>query len=215
MNKLISVALVAVITLNGCGDAGSGSQKESPRAKDPPNYNTSQSITVNAVNNSAATPIDWKEAIAALNLQLVRDVGPVYNFKVNVVESTTVASGIPTLLMEDHLTGNWTDGTPFDSWQGYHLNWTAHVNYQRCLQNGTWQVTASHELLEMLSERSGGPEICDPVAPYGYSIDLSPDGRKLVSDFVYPQYYQQGSNPPYDFLKLVKQQGVPAPGGIK
>ncbi len=75
-----------------------------------------------------------------------------------------------------------------------------------------WQVCASHELLEMLvdpqlDQFALGPdgvkydkEVCDPVQDdaSGYLI-----GDTVVSDFVFPSWFDVNGSPPYDFCKRV------------
>lgn len=81
-----------------------------------------------------------------------------------------------------------------------------------------WTVTFSHEMLEMLGDPdanlsvltgspvSGGKlfayEVCDPVEDesLGYKIN-----NTLVSDFVYPAYFEQGSqNQQLDYMNKIK-----------
>lgn len=92
-----------------------------------------------------------------------------------------------------------------------------------------WTVTASHELLEMLIDpdinltvlvqddntagRLYAYEICDPCEsdPYGYEID-----GVLVSDFVFPAWFQSFQNPgnvQYDVSQQITQPFQLLPGG--
>jgi len=95
------------------------------------------------------------------------------------------------------------------------------------LQAGTsWTVTASHELLEMLidpeinlvaeSDAADGSmtfyayEVCDAVEAdnLGYSI-----GGVLVSDWVFPAWFQPSTPGPYSFRKNVTAPFQLAAGG--
>lgn len=98
------------------------------------------------------------------------------------------------------------------------------------LQYGSeWSVTASHELLEMLedpdinltvfrqkSNESGilyAYEVCDACEADsdGYKID-----DVLVSDFVYPSWFEDFKHPrgtPYDHMKKIKKPFLLLPGG--
>jgi hypothetical protein len=70
-----------------------------------------------------------------------------------------------------------------------------------------WTELASHELLEMLEDPSGGRsrdgymfEICDRVENAGYYLH-----GVLVSDFVTPAWFSGHGHGPFDYLGLLKR----------
>lgn len=91
-----------------------------------------------------------------------------------------------------------------------------HVFIEACRRNKeVWTEVASHEILEMLADEwlnldvtrklvGGGfelwpREICDPVQGQAYEIL----GVRL-SNFVYPEYYIEGADGPFDHMRLLK-----------
>ena len=102
------------------------------------------------------------------------------------------------------------------SWKGaagYHssIDYNAYVDCGKCEPLGITTRVASHEVLEVLSNDTAsktGYELADPVNNYGYFID----GIEM-SDFIYPSYFIRGSLGPWDFMHVVTNATVPAPGG--
>ena len=61
---------------------------------------------------------------------------------------------------------------------------------------GDWTLALDHEVLETLVDPSGtGQEVADPVQTPGYKY-----AGWLLSDFVFPNYFQAGSVGPRDLL---------------
>jgi hypothetical protein len=82
-----------------------------------------------------------------------------------------------------------------------------------------WSSVLSHELLEMLvdpwatlSAQAGNDvvalEVSDPVEGSPYSVD-----GVMLENFVLPSWFEPGSQPPYDFLGVLKAPLSLAPGG--
>jgi hypothetical protein len=141
---------------------------------------------------------------AAINLQVQRDVAPIWHIQaaVSAVESVdALPVGVCPIFLVDNLPAG--EG-------GIHS--TKHKQPYAMVENGDgWTVAASHECLEMLVDPSGnhlypssavsivqgelqdGPgkflylvEVCDPCEdePYAYAID-----DVTVSDFYTPDYF--------------------------
>ena len=91
------------------------------------------------------------------------------------------------------------------------------------LHGGSVSEIASHETIEMLVDpwvnlevrRTLGDvtelwarEVCDPTQGIGYDIN-----GVRVADFVYPEYFLDGADGPFDFLHAVKSPFEITPGG--
>lgn len=81
------------------------------------------------------------------------------------------------------------NGVPFaavDTWGG-----TWQVG-----QGTDWSAAFDHEIVEMVTDEDANPagEVVDPVNNDVYQVD---DGS-MMSDFVYPSYFQPGASGPYD-----------------
>ena len=94
--------------------------------------------------------------------------------------------------------------------------------------NTSWTVTASHELLEMLGDpdinltvfaqkEAGGArlfayEVCDPCEADGDGYQI---GETLVSDFVYPSWFETFRKPgtQFDYRNLIQAAFELRPGG--
>src|SRR4051794_23867739 len=86
---------------------------------------------------------------AALNLQIQRDLYPIWNISATVSalsDPESIEPGVwPIFVVDD---------TGFDGALGLHL--TEHKQPYALVQSGrTWSLTASHELLEMIVDPSG------------------------------------------------------------
>jgi hypothetical protein len=141
---------------------------------------------------------DLSMVSAALQKQVTRDVGPVWNIDATV-DSFTSLDDVPL--------GYWhviiEDTIPFDA-QGIHLNEDSGQPYALVAYSDDWSLTTSHEVIEMLVDPSGNRtvasnspdpdqgrvlilvEACDPSegSQFGYSVN-----GVLVSDFYTPQFF--------------------------
>ncbi|MFM0130295.1 phospholipase D-like domain-containing protein [Paraburkholderia sediminicola] len=186
---------------------------------------------VGIVSQSAAVPYtDVVRVAQALNLQISRDLAPIWN-----VSGTVVA-----LESTDHLDpGVWpvyvVDGVQAGA-AGFHL--TEHNQpFAVVLAGNTWSLSASHEILEMLVDPGGNRltaanavtivdnevqdgdgkveylvEICDPPedATCAYLID-----DVLVSDFYTPNYFDPAgtSGARYSFSGKITRPRQVLPNG--
>jgi hypothetical protein len=73
------------------------------------------------------------------------------------------------------------------------------------VRGAAWTMSASHELLEMLEDPSGGAtrndyafEVCDPVENAGYDLR-----GVLVSDFVTPGWFSGHGGGPWDYVSVL------------
>jgi hypothetical protein len=97
-----------------------------------------------------------------------------------------------------------------------------------CRETGSWTVAGSHEALEYLvnlrlDQWAVGPEgslwpmeIADPVESDVYSIRVELFGKVRhveVSNYVYPSYWREGSNGPWDRMGVLPGPFTIAPGG--
>jgi hypothetical protein len=141
---------------------------------------------------------DLSMVSAALQKQVTRDVGPVWNIDATV-DSFASLDDVPL--------GYWhviiEDTIPFDA-QGIHLNEDSGQPYALVAYSDDWSLTTSHEVIEMLVDPSGNRtvasnspdpdqgrvlilvEACDPSegSQFGYSVN-----GVLVSDFYTPQFF--------------------------
>jgi hypothetical protein len=154
-------------------------------------------------------PVNHLRVAAALNIQAVRDLSPIW--KVDAIVSpfldlNDVPAGYDTIIVLPKDSG-------FRGPLGFHIfdGPTAVAVVQEA---DDWSLFASHELMEMLCDRTGDRkttglslkdgqgrvdylvEVCDPCQHSTYTID-----GVLVSDFVTPGYYQDppGHNGLYSF----------------
>lgn len=141
---------------------------------------------------------DLTAAAAAIQKQVSRDVGPVWNINASVDAFET---------LEDVPLGYWhvliDDTIPYDA-QGIHLNDDNGQPFALVAYSEDWSLTTSHESIEMLVDPSGNRtvaanspdpsqgrvlvlvETCDPseAAKYGYTSN-----GVLVSDFYTPHFF--------------------------
>jgi hypothetical protein len=141
---------------------------------------------------------DLTTAAAAIQKQVSRDVGPIWNINASV---DAFAS------LEDVPLGYWhvliDDTIPYDA-QGIHLNEDNGQPFALIAYSEDWSLTTSHESIEMLVDPSGNRtaaanspdpsqgrvlillEACDPseAAKYGYTSN-----GVLVSDFYTPHFF--------------------------
>ena len=144
------------------------------------------------------TPSDLAKTSAALQKQATRDFGPIWGIQATVdsfPDLKSVPLGYwPIIISEDiHQSGA----------AGFHTD-KHHQPYSLVQYDNSWQLTCSHELLEMLADPYGNRlvasksikegqgkvnylvEVCDPCedASFAYSIN-----GILVSDFYTPNYF--------------------------
>jgi hypothetical protein len=160
---------------------------------------------------------------AALQKQVGRDFGPLWNIEASVDSFER---------LEDVPADYWLI-TIEDSNESVMPGIHSDENFQpfaRITFNNVWPLVLSHELLEMLADPFGsklvaGPsirkagervrylvEVCDPCQDphFAYSVN-----GVLVSDFLTPQYYQPEQSPAarYSFTGKVAEPREVLPGG--
>ncbi len=159
---------------------------------------------------------------AALQTQIVRDLGPVWGVSAVVSPFLSLeqvpAGYFPVTIVGDQLP---------DQARGFHLAPgglpVALIKYQ-----AGWSVVASHELIELLCDPYGDRavtapslkaeqgevdylvEVCDPCESSTYEINDVP-----VSDFVTPHYYEMtdAKQSRYTFLGAIERSFGVLPGG--
>jgi hypothetical protein len=143
-------------------------------------------------------PADLARVAAALQRQVERDFGPIWNLRATV-------DAFPTL--EDVPLGYWPmivrEDIGFQGAAGIHLDKNGQP-FALITYGDSWSLTASHETLEMLGDPFGnrlvpGPspkrgqgrveflvEVCDPseAEPFAYTVN-----DILVSDFYTPRFF--------------------------
>lgn len=205
MNNLLVMALL-LLTLSGCGGNKGG---ESDVAKITTIGQGPQKIWV--VNESDYPAENVSAYVEAQNIQLTRDFAPKWGIQASLeVGQPPKPEALQLRFLRDFT--QFTTVRNANTFHGLHYGNVAYVNYLVCGPEGSTSSAASHECLEMLGNPNNnqvGYEVCDPVAPYAYEIL-----GVQVADFVFPNYFQQGSAGPWDQLGHITRQGVPAPGGV-
>ena len=167
---------------------------------------------------------DLTVAAAAIQKQVSRDVGPIWNIDATVDAFAT---------LEDVPLGYWhvliDDTIPYDA-QGIHLNEDNGQPFALIAYSDDWSLTTSHESIEMLVDPSGNRtvaanspeptqgrvlilvEACDPseAAKYGYTVN-----GVLVSDFYTPHFFDPVTAPGvrYSFTGAIKRPVEVLDGG--
>lgn len=141
---------------------------------------------------------DLTLASAAIQKQVTRDLGPIWNIEASVdaFESLDVVPlGYWQVIIKDQI--------PYRA-AGIHLNNENGQPFALVKYSDDWTVTSSHEILEMLVDPSGNRtvatnspkddqgrvlilvEVCDPseAAQFGYTVN-----GVLVSDFYTPHFF--------------------------
>jgi hypothetical protein len=156
-------------------------------------------IHIGLVTNSRKVrAADLSAAAAAMQVQVTRDFGPMWNVTATVSAFSSLSNvpvGTWPVIIKDNINTPGAGGFHWDrNNQPYAL-----VQY-----SDTWTLTVSHETLEMLGDPTAnrtqaGPspedqttqvqylvEMCDPCedSQYAYSID-----GIVVSDFITPHFY--------------------------
>ena len=156
---------------------------------------------------------------AALQKQVTRDFGPIWNIQASVSAFSKLAQ-VPL--------GYWAvivrDDIKMQGAAGFHSNKKNGQPFALVQYDTNWALTASHETLEMLADPSGNRtvasnslkagqgrvlylvEVCDPSeeAKYGYTA-----GGVLVSDFYTPHFFDPTatSGVRYSYTGAVKARG--------
>jgi hypothetical protein len=142
------------------------------------------------------TPAQLSHVAAALQMQAIRDVGPLWSLTATV-DAFARLGDVPV--------GSWPVAVVDDvqGAAGFHLDSNGQP-YALVEYSDSWSLTASHETVEMIvdpwgrriapgrSPKSGQGQVeflveaCDPceAAEFGYTIN-----GVLVSDFITPQFY--------------------------
>ena len=167
------------------------------------------------------TQAELEPVVAALQVQVDRDFGPIWGVSAQVIG---VAHGAPSPTDAWTVTITRHAGTSLQA--GFHSD-QAGLPYATIEYDTGWSLGASHELLEMLADPLGehvlpGPaptdqaevhflvEVCDPCQESTHAYEV--DGVS-VSDFLTPAYYVPGSTPPCSFAGSVKSPFEVLPGG--
>ena len=177
--------------------------------------------------SSVVTAAQLTAAVAALQVQVSRDFGPMYGINANL---TIVTPENARWFPEAWLVVVGDDSDQVGA-LGYHEITNAgqplgKVFAKTDKDNGlSWTVTASHELLEMLADpwaclcaygvdgKVRAYEVCDPVEAddLGYSVDGG-FGDVRVSDFVTPAWFDSSPGP-YSFRNHPVAPLTLLPGG--
>jgi hypothetical protein len=184
-------------------------------------------IAVQVKNRSTVvSDADVMKAVAAANKQIARDFGPVYGIKATVrfaPKSEPLSPFDWQLIVVDNADQagalGYHDTTAVGTPIGYCFAKTTMQD------GGNWQVTFSHELLEMLGDpeinlcafdQSGSKmyalEVCDACEDDSLSYPI--DGVQ-VSDFVLPAFWLSSTpvHAPLSFSGAVKKPLQILPGG--
>jgi hypothetical protein len=175
------------------------------------------------VNQSAAVSDDQlSEIAAALLLQIQRDLAPAWNldpaqFAVEI-DNVIPASGVPVLLSDVHdpaVLGYHEAGPVVVVYAGETVAWP---NPPGSVAGPypSLSTILSHELCETVVDWGADQydvlgyfeEVCDPVQETSYLID-----GVAVSNFVWPQWFLQGSPGPFDQMGLLKADHTLTPQG--
>jgi hypothetical protein len=166
---------------------------------------------------------------AALQRQVSRDLAPIWSIR-GTVDAFASADDVPP--------GYWTitvmDTSPVKGAAGFHLDKNEQP-YADVVWSPEWDLTASHECLEMLVDPFGhqfatGPspkkaqgrvkflvEVCDPceARQYAYTMNTGTAAEVLVSDFLTPEFFSpaQGSSVRYSFRGNITEPRQVLDGG--
>lgn len=203
--KRLSSFLLGLLLLLGCGGSGG----HGGAVDIPPN---AQPLLIYVSNQAPdlAPPDQVAANIADINLQLANEFKAAWGLTGTLVLADPPSRDVISLtyIRDSRQLG-------YD-YQGFRLDngRSCYVGMKQSLDGGTWQVTASHEVLEAVAQYyTGNDRICNPVAPYAYQAGTKNAEIQMVANFTFPAYWNEGA-PPYDWLGLIKSPGVPAPGGL-
>ena len=191
-------------------------------------------IKISIVNHSTLFSDDaLKTAANAIQIQVTRDVYPVWGFNAQLYYTPKGKHPTP-----DH----WVVGIFDDADQagalGYHDVTVTGLPLAKVFarltlaQGATIEEVISHETIEMLGDpdisltvevddASGKPskllarELCDSPEDSVYNYTIDTDGKKIpVSDFVTPAWFESfNKTGPYDFMKKISKPFEILPGG--
>ncbi len=167
---------------------------------------------------------DLAQAVAALQKQATRDLGPIWGIKATV-DAFPDIKNVPVGYWPIIITEKIDDPTA----AGYHAD-KHHQPYAFVQLEKGWQLTCSHEMCEMLVDPFGNRliasnsiksgqgrvkylvEVCDPCenASHGYSVN-----GVLLSDFYTPHYFDPVASPAtrYSFTGALKKPREIKKGG--
>ena len=166
-------------------------------------YNKSTAVTDDAI----------RSLLLVLTTQLNRDFTPKWN-----VNATLVFVGAGTIAPSGAWPFEILDNTDDLRFYARHIFDGAPIGRVFAATDNlcgvNWQVCVSHELMEMLvdpqlNQFALGPngakydkEVCDPVQDDSSAYNI---GGTLVSNFVFPSWFDPNGAPPYDFCKQVAE----------
>ena len=202
-----SIYSLALILGLGCGG--------NPNS-DPGHFTTvgQGPVTIYVSNQSNFSNDRLQQIVNAVNIQLIKDVQPTWGIQAQLQLNSNPPTGSRVLNILQDLSAF---PSAWHKCTGFHTVHSAgYVDVNECENEVVFSITVSHEALEMLANPDGlknGHEICDPVNSryYGYANAEAFD--VVVSDFVYPNFYIDNSQGPWDKTGQVKQALHPAPGG--
>ncbi|WGS44084.1 hypothetical protein LFL97_26095 [Burkholderia sp. JSH-S8] len=191
-------------------------------------------IQVGLVDKTASIDPSFVEAAAAaLNIQVMRDLPPIWNIQATVrylPSASSIPSGVWPVLLVNELP---------DGEGGFHLD-KNNQPYAKVLATPAsdgWTIAASHEVIEMLIDPAGNRlkssisiridngkivdgdtqfdylvEGCDPVEPDNCSYSIQ---GVAVSDFITPHFYDPAATPGtrYSFNGKIDRPREVLPGG--
>ncbi len=169
---------------------------------------------------------------AAVNLQMQRDVAPAWGGEVWTCVALDSLNGVASSGARKVLT--FKNKLELANALGFHTE-NSGIDYAEALppaMPATGQpldgTTASHEVVETFGDPScnayvTGPsgrrlarELADPVESDAYPIDvrIGPETRQvMVSNFVFPSWFNGAAGGPYDYLKHLDAPEAMTPGG--
>ncbi len=174
---------------------------------------TTSQIAFYNKSNGAVSDDEIRDLLAALAIQIQRDFLAIWGVNASLVLEP-VGAPLPPEHWAFEILEN-TDDLRFFARHVFDGSPIGRVFAATDQRHGvSWQVCASHELMELLVDPqlnrvALGPkgevfdmEVCDPVQSdsCGYRIN-----DILVSNFVFPSWFQIDGTPPYDHRGLVKQ----------
>lgn len=173
------------------------------------------------------TASDLSKTASALQKQIIRDIGPIWNINATI-DSFPDLNSVPTGYWIINIVEPETITDP--RFEGFHLSDTNNQPYALVKNDSSWQLTCSHEMCEMLVDPSGNKmvagdsiqedqgrvnylvEVCDPSesADFAYTIN-----GIMMSDFYTPAYFDPIKNPSvrYSFTGAITEPKQVLKGG--